>query len=113
MLNRRAATTCLAVIGFVVLSTLADRGGVTHRVVTGTVVEFRADEPIKGRAGVIAVINDGVDPYPIALRGTKFDSRSGARTIGVGTRVKVWYRYVGEGRPVADKIRVLPNSPTH
>ena len=112
MLTRRASTACLTVIGFFVLSTLADRG-VTHRVVTGTVVEFRAGEPIKGRAGVIAVINDGVEPHPIALRGTTFDGRSSAGTIGVGTRVTVWYRYVGESRPVADKIRVLPNSPTH
>ena len=109
---RRVSTACLAVIGVVVLSMVADRG-VTRRVVTGTVVEFRADEPIKGRAGVIAVINDGVEPHPIALRGTTIDGKSSASTIGVGTRVTVWYRYVGESRAVAEKIRVLPNSATH
>jgi hypothetical protein len=105
----RASTAGLALIGFVALSTLADHG-VTHRVVTGTVVEFRAGEPIGGRAGVIAVINDGVEPHPIALRGTTFDGSSSA--IRVGTRVTVWCRYVGESRPVADKIRVLPDSAT-
>jgi len=112
MLTRRASTICLAVIGFVVLCTLADRG-VTHSIVTGTVVEFRAHDPIKGRAGVIPVINDGVEPHPIALRGTKIDGRSSASKIGIVTRVTVWCRYVGESRPVADKIRILPASVTH
>jgi hypothetical protein len=102
MLTRRASTICLAVIGFVVLCTLADRG-VTHSIVTGTVVEFRADD----------LINDGVEPHPIALRGTKIDGRSSASKIGIGTRVTVWCRYVGESRPVADKIRILPASVTH
>jgi len=112
MPTRRASTACLVVICFVAFSTLADRG-VTHKVITGTVVEFRADEPIEGRSGVIAVINDGVEPHPIALRGTTIDGTSRAGAIGVGTRVTVWYRYVGESRPVADKIRVLPDSATH
>jgi hypothetical protein len=112
MRTRRAFTACLAVIGFVALSTLAYRG-VTHRVVTGTVVEFRADKPIEGRSGVIAVINDGVEPHPIALRGTKIDGRSSAGAIGIGTRVTVWCRYVGESRLVADRIRVLPAMATH
>ena len=62
---------------------------------------------------MIAVINDGVEPEPIALRGTKIDGRSSASKIGIGTRVTVWCRYVGESRSIADKIRVLPDSPTH
>ena len=52
-------------------------------------------------------------PHPIALRGTTIDGTSRAGAIGVGTRVTVWYRYVGESRPVAHKIRVLPDSATH
>ena len=82
----------------VVLSALADRG-VTHRVVTGTVIEFRAGESI-------AVINDGMEPHPIALRETTAYEGDPA-AINPGARVTVWYRYVGESRPVADKVRVL------
>jgi hypothetical protein len=58
MRTRRAFTTCLMVIGFVVLSVLTD-SGVTKVVATGTVVEFKARESI-------SVINVGMDPHPIA-----------------------------------------------
>ena len=75
--------------------------GVTHSVVTGTVVQFRVGESI-------AVINDGVEPHPIALRETSYEGRPGA--IRLGSRVTIWYRFVGESRPVADRIRVLPDA---
>jgi ribosomal protein S17 len=77
--------------------------GVTRRVVTGTVVKFKAGESI-------AVITEGVEPHPIALRETIYEGSSVA--IRVGTRVTVWYRFVGESRPVADKVRVLPDAAT-
>jgi hypothetical protein len=100
MRTRRAFTTCLMVIGFVVLSVLTD-SGVTKVVATGTVVEFKARESI-------SVINVGMDPHPIALRETTAYEGDPA-AISRGARVTVWYRFVGESRPVADKVRVLPD----
>lgn len=98
MPTRRAFTACLIVVGFVVLSVLAN-SGVTKVVATGTVAEFKAGESI-------TITNDGMDPHPIALRDTTAYEGNPA-ALKSGARVTVWYRYVSERRPVADKIRVL------
>jgi len=93
------------VVGFVVLSVLAD-SGVTKGVATGTVAAFKAGDSI-------SVTNDGMDPmgFSIALReSTAYEGSFSA--IRAGTRVTVWYRLVGESRPVADKVRVLPDPAT-
>ena len=84
------------------LSVLDDRG-VTHRVVSGTVIEFKAGESI-------SVISERREPHPIALRETVYEGSP--RAITAGTRVTVWYRFVGESRPVADRLRVLPDAVT-
>jgi hypothetical protein len=105
MRTRRAFTACLMVVGFVVLSVLAD-SGVTKGVATGTVAAFKAGDSI-------SVTNDGMDPmgFSIALReSTAYEGSFSA--IRAGTRVTVWYRLVGESRPVADKVRVLPDPAT-
>jgi hypothetical protein len=98
MLTRRASTVFLVVIGFVMLSALAN-SGVTRVVTTGTVAAFKAGESI-------TVTNDGMDPHPIALRDTTAYEGNPA-AVNPGARVTVWYKYVGESRPVADRIRVL------
>jgi hypothetical protein len=87
-------------VAFVVLSWLADRGSSGEHVMTGIVLEWQADE-------LIAVANEQTDPagVRILLRNTA-DERD-RRAITPGTRVTVWYRSVGEGRPVADKVSVL------
>jgi hypothetical protein len=89
------ATLCVA---FLVLSRLADRGAAGQLVITGTVMT--------SPTGSIAVANEQTDPrgVQIILRDTVFEHDR--RAITPGTRVTVWYRGVGEHRPVADKVRV-------
>ena len=103
MRPRRAFLATLFV-AFVVLSLLADRGAAGQRVMmTGTVLEWQADESI-------AVANEQTDPggVRIVLRETVYEHDP--RAIKPGTRVTVWYRSVGERRPVADKLSVLPDA---
>ena len=102
MRTRRAFLATLFV-AFVVLSLLADRGADGQRVITGTVIDWQA-------AQLIAVARDRRDPrgVQIALRETVYDGDP--RVIKPGTRVTVWYRSVGERRPVADKVSVLPDA---
>jgi hypothetical protein len=85
---------------FVVLSLLADRGAARQRVITGTVIEWQVAE-------MIAVANEQTDPegVRIALRETVY--HRGPSAIKPGIRVTVWYRSVGERRPVADKVSVI------
>jgi hypothetical protein len=101
-------TTLVATV--VALSILADSGLSTRRVVTGTVVEFHAGE-------WISVVNDTTDPtgLRIALRDTTaYQGREHefVDPVGIkpGVRVSVWYRSVGERRPVADTVLVLLDS---
>ena len=95
------------------LSMLIDNGAASQRVLTGTVTQFR-------QGHTISVMNDSTDPggVQIGLRNTTFsDDRAGNAadtgvTIKTGVRVTVWYRSVGEHRPVADKVRVLADDGT-
>jgi hypothetical protein len=104
MRTRRAFLATLFV-AFVVLSLLADRGAAGQRVMTGTVVEWQVAE-------LIAVANEGTPRggVRIALRDTAYERD--ARAIKPGIRVTVWYRSVGERRPVADKVSVIADA-TH
>lgn len=96
------------VVAFAVLSMLLDNGAASQRVVTGTVAKFQARE-------WMSVVNETTDPtgLQIALRNTtvyedrEHDDTPNLETIEPGVRVTVWYRSVGERRPVADKVRVL------
>jgi hypothetical protein len=87
-------------VGLLVLSVVADRSAGEQRIITGIVTEWRADE-------FIAVTNESMDPgcCRISLRNTVYEGDTS--TIKPGVRVTVWYRSVGERRPVADKLRVL------
>jgi hypothetical protein len=104
MRTQRAFLTALFV-AFVVLSLLADKGAAEQRVMTGTIIEWQVAE-------LIAVANEQTDAggVRLALRETVYEGDAGA--IKPGVRVTIWYRSVGERRPVADKVRVLPDA-TH
>jgi hypothetical protein len=93
------------IVAFVVLSVLSD-SGTTQRVITGTVTELQATE-------WVSVPNEATDPvgFPIALRETTAYEGTPA-AIKRGVRVTVSYRGVGERRPMADKVRVLPDAAT-
>jgi hypothetical protein len=97
-MRTRVVFVATLLLAFLVLSRLADRGAAGQLVITGTVM----DSP----AGSIAVANEQTDPggVQILLRGTVFERDR--RAITPGTRVTVWYRGVGEHRPVADKVSV-------
>jgi hypothetical protein len=96
-----------------VLSMLTANGAASQRVLTGTVTQFRPGH-------TISVMNASTDPcgVQIALRNTAFyddrgnDARLSLATIDTGARVTVWYRSVGERRPIADKVRVLADDAT-
>jgi hypothetical protein len=90
------------VVAFVVLSVLADRGASTQ-VATGTVAEIHAGE-------WMLVANEGMR-LPVAFR-EKTAYEGDPAAIKTGIRVTVWYRYVAERRPVADKVRMLADAPT-
>jgi len=104
MRTRRAFLVALF-FAFVVLSILADRGAAGQRVITGTVIEWQVAE-------LISVSNEQTDPggVRLPLRETVYEGDAGAMKPGV--RVTVWYRSVGERRPVADKVRMVPDA-TH
>jgi hypothetical protein len=104
-MRTRRAFLAMLFVAFVVLSLLADRGRAGQRVITGTVIEWQVAESI-------AVANQGTPPggVRIALRETVYERDS--LPIRPGIRVTVWYRSVGERRPVADKVSVLPDE-TH
>jgi hypothetical protein len=84
---------------FFVLSFLADDGAGALRSMTGSVAEWRAGQSI-------SVVNEQTDPGGVqfALRDTSYQGN--ARTIKPGVPVTVWYRFVGERRPIAVRLRV-------
>jgi hypothetical protein len=92
-------TSAMLLVAFVVISSLADRGANRERVITGTVVEWRADQSIK-------VVNQASDPrgFQIALRNTIYDGDPAA--IRPGVRVTVWFKLVGERAPLAARVQV-------
>ena len=97
------AFMALLVVAFVVLSVLADRGRSAQRKATGTVAEVHSGE-------WILVSNVGMR-LPLSLVETT-DYEGNASAIQPGARVTVWYRSVGERRPVADKVQLLDDAAT-
>ena|SRR5688572_5462333 len=82
----------------VLLSVVADRTTSRQSVATGTVAEVHGSE-------WMLVTNQGMR-LPVAFRAsTKYEGSRAA--ITPGARVTVWYRSVGERRPVADKVRTF------
>jgi hypothetical protein len=93
------------VVAFVALSELVDSARAARHVITGTVTEWHGDK-------LIRVANEQTVPrgIEITLRDTVCDGDPAEITPGV--RVTVWYRSVGERRPIADKVRVLHDATT-
>ena len=92
------------VVAFVVLSILADGGRSTQRVATGTIADVHADE-------WMLVLNEHMR-IPVAFgETTAYEGNPAA--IKTGSRVTVWYRFVAERRPVADKVRIHGDAPIH
>ena len=89
------------VVAFVVLSAMADRGASAQHLATGTVAEVHV--------GSWMLVANGHMRLPVAFGATTAYEGSSA-VIEPGVRVTVWYRGVGERRPVADKVRVLPDA---
>ena len=102
-MRTRRGFLAMLFVAFVVMSLLADRGAAVQRVMTGIVVEWQAAESI-----VIARAPTDPRGFQIALRDTVYDGDP--RAIKPGVRVTVWYRSVGERRPLADKVSVLPDT---
>ena len=104
MPTRRALMASLFA-AFMALSVLADRGA-PQQVLTGTVSEIEAGE-------WLSVANETSDPMGtrIALRETVYERERAA--IKPGVRVTVWFRTIGERRPVADKVRILADAASH
>lgn len=96
-----------SLVAFVGLSIFADRGAATQRV-TGSVADLQAGDWIS-----VASEQTGPKGFAIALRETTAyedqhrNSTLDLAAIRPGVRVTVWYRSVGERRPVADRVRVL------
>jgi len=92
----RAAFIAALVVAFVVLSMLADRTA-TQQVADGTVAAVYSGD-------WMLVTSPGMR-LPVALH-SKTVYEGDPAAIKPGTRVTVWYRGVGERRPVADRVRV-------
>ena len=86
------------IVAVVLLSALVDRGVSPRREISGWVSEFHAGE-------WMVVRNVGAR-VPVSLgASTRYEGNPSAITPGL--RVTVWYRMVGERRPVADKVRMI------
>jgi hypothetical protein len=105
---RRASLLAFAV-AFVGVSLVADKSAMfvglsfrrdRPRVVTGTVVKWRAGESI--------AVGNAQNPigFEMSLRhNTVFEGHT--QRIQPGSRVTVWFRNVGERRLVVERVRVL------
>ena len=82
---------------FVAISAVVSRRG--QHVFTGTVREWNAGESI-------TIASEQTDPagFTVSLRNTRYEGRTDR--LAAGSSVTVWYRIIGESRPVADKVRV-------
>lgn len=100
MTTRLLAFIAALVVAFFVASGVADRG-TGRSVLTGTIGDIRAGEWI-----VVTSEQTGPPGVRILLiENTKYEGGSAA--MRVGAQVTVWYRGSGNGRPTADKVRVL------
>jgi hypothetical protein len=88
----------LVVLLAAALVILASRREAPQQTIEGTVLA------LDGRAS-LTVVNEQTDPsgLVLTLRGTRYEREA----LQPGVRVKVWYRGIGERRPVASRVRVL------
>jgi hypothetical protein len=89
------------VLSFFIVSGLT-AGRAPQRVVTGTVVAVTGEW--------LSLENEVTGPgFQLALRGTAFYG-GGTEAIRPGARVRVRYRGVGDPRPLADDVQILPDA---
>lgn len=106
MNRRKIIRAVAAVIVGAALCMISGAGPDRPRSVTGTITEFRLGD-------WLAVRNEQFMPLPMALRdNTQYESEDShaivdPATIEPGTHATVWYRNVGERRPVVDRVRVI------
>ena len=106
------------ILGFLMLSAVADRIGLaglvtlwgvldgnTQGSATGTVTEFHAGEWLMVATGPYGRTTVTID-FRITLRGTTA-YEGDAAALKPGARVTIWYRNIGERYLVADRVRVL------
>jgi len=95
-MSRKAVPLCVLVLLLVASSSRAPA-----HTIEGTVLAFAAGQSL-------IVVNEQTDPSGVEffLRHTRIEPRE---TLRPGARVKVWYRAVGEHRPIVDRIHVLGN----
>jgi hypothetical protein len=81
------------------LVVMASSGSIPARTLEGRVLAF---EP--GRS--LVVVNEQTDPTGLEflLRGVRIEPRD---VLAPGARVTVWFRTVGERRPITDRVKVL------
>jgi hypothetical protein len=101
----RSVFVLALVVAFVGLSRIADRSAGKQYIHTGTVTEWQAGD-------FITVRRDQTDPQGsrISVRGAEYEGKTD--TLKPGAFVVVWYRNIGEGRPVADRVRII-DPPTY
>jgi hypothetical protein len=93
------------VVALLVVSALTDMRS-AQRVLTGTVGEHVAGE-------WISVANQTTDPMGFQITVRKTTAFEGdPALIKPGIQVTVWYRSVGERRPLADRVRVVRDAAT-
>ena len=89
----------VVIITLVAIPLLLDLPKGEQHVFTGTVREWNAGESI-----TVASEQTGPAGFTARLRNTRYEGP--ADQIGTGSSVTIWYRIVGESRPVVDKVRV-------
>ena len=91
----RAPVTLVAAV---LLSVPSSRE-VPQQVIEGTVLAFDSNVSL-------IVANEQTDPdgLVVMLRDTRFER---LEVLESGARVKVWFRGIGERRPLASRVRVL------
>jgi hypothetical protein len=104
--SKHARVVAYVAVAVALLAVLADSGASKPLVVIGTVAEFQP--------GMwLSVSNEQILTLRVALRETTTyevqDSHASLDSAGIatGVLVRVWYRFVGERHPVADKVRVV------
>jgi len=88
-------------VAFVGLSLVTDRVARVEHSVTGTITAWRAGQSI-------TVSNEYTDPAGIEMTLRSTTTYDGDKhRLNAGALVTVWYRSVGERRPIAERVLVL------
>ena len=98
-MRRRRFQYALVIIVLVALPLVLDQPRSEQHVFSGTVREWKPGESI-------TVASEQTDPAGFTARLHKTRYEGSADRIVTGSSVTIWYRIVGESRPVVDKVRI-------